>query len=62
MKRKLVLTAILAGVVGIFGLTAALHHVVVFTTRGTDFSNSFAGTCSACHGSKYDGFGKAETH
>jgi cytochrome c553 len=60
MKRKLVLVAVVVSVIGTLGLFAALHHVVVLTARGTAFSNSFAGTCSACHGIKYANFGTTE--
>jgi hypothetical protein len=58
VKRKWVIAAVLVGVLGFFGLMAALHHVVVLTARGTSFSNAFSGTCSACHGGKYANFGK----
>ena len=55
MPRRLWIGAI--GVIGTLGLLAALHHVVVLTARGTAFSNAFAGTCAACHGERYRGFG-----
>lgn len=51
------IAAVVIGVVGTFGLLAALHHVVVVTARGTGFSNAFAGTCQWCHGDTYAGFG-----
>lgn len=58
MNRKLVIIALVVALVGSLGLMAALHHVVVLTTRGSAFSNAFSGTCSTCHGQKYSGFGK----
>jgi uncharacterized membrane protein YjjB (DUF3815 family) len=60
MNRRPVAALPLIGVLGTFGLTAALHHVVVLTAHGTTLSNAFAGTCSACHGGKYSNFGKIE--
>lgn len=45
------------GVIGGLALLAGLHHIVVITARGTAFSNAFAGTCAACHGDTYQGFG-----
>ncbi|MGF1447688.1 MAG: hypothetical protein ACFBRM_16040 [Pikeienuella sp.] len=56
MKRWI----IVVGIIGTLGLLAALHHVVVITARGTAFSNAFAGTCQACHGDLYKGFGRQE--
>lgn len=58
MNRKLVIIGLVVALVGSLGLMAALHHVVVLTTRGSAFSNAFSGTCGACHGQKYSGFGK----
>lgn len=60
MNRKLIIGGLVIALIGSLGLMAALHHVVVLTTRGSAFSNSFAGTCSACHGEKYSGFGQSE--
>jgi|GEM_PF-5643219 len=35
--------------IGILGLLAALHHVVVISAQGTAFANAFAPTCAMCH-------------
>lgn len=51
---------VIVGVLGLLSLLVALHHVVVITARGTAFSNAFAGTCQACHGDLYQGFGRRE--